>query len=87
MVTVHCPCPNCGSKATRTYFSSREAFYHRCAGHQMIQTECPACDYLMVMCARNGIVIEAYAPSTSAPVNHCKLLKASSEDSKQQVFC
>ncbi|HEY9647910.1 MAG TPA: hypothetical protein V6C88_16155 [Chroococcidiopsis sp.] len=45
-------CPNCGSPAERHYLVS----------HQLTRTQCPTCDYLMVMCDRTGRVIEAYAP-------------------------
>ena len=82
-----CPCPNCGGNATRTYFTSRDETYQRCVSDRVIQTECLDCDYLMVMCARNGIVIEAYAPSASAPIDNFKLPKSSSGDNKQKVFC
>jgi ribosomal protein L37E len=58
-------CPNCGSKAERRYFISEEPTYSFCPSHHVIQTECAACDYLMVMCLRNAKVVEAYAPSTS----------------------
>ncbi|MFM2314446.1 MAG: hypothetical protein RLZZ04_3722 [Cyanobacteriota bacterium] len=58
-------CPNCGSQAERRYFTSNEAIYNSCPNHQVLQTECPVCDYLMVMCSRNASVIEAHAPSTS----------------------
>ncbi len=62
-------CPNCGSSAQRRYFNSFEATYRSCQGNQVIQTECRACDYLMVMCSLNGSVVEAHAPGTPAP-NH-----------------
>ena len=45
-------CPNCGSEAERHYIAS----------DQLTRTQCPSCDYLMVMCFRTGKVIEAYAP-------------------------
>lgn len=45
-------CPNCGSEAERHHILSR----------QLTRTQCSACDYLMVLCARTGKVIEAYAP-------------------------
>jgi len=45
-------CPNCGSEAERHYISSSD----------ISRTQCPSCDYLMVMCVRTGRVIEAYAP-------------------------
>ncbi len=58
-------CPNCGSWATRSYFTNQESRYSNCPKNQVIQTECPACDYLMVMCSLSGNVIEAYASATS----------------------
>ena len=45
-------CPNCGSEAER----------HHLLSSQLMRTQCPTCDYLMVMCYRTGRVIEAYAP-------------------------
>ncbi|MBF2098483.1 MAG: replication restart DNA helicase PriA [Gloeomargaritaceae cyanobacterium C42_A2020_066] len=45
-------CPNCGSHAHRSHLDMES----------QIQTQCPACDYLMVTCAHTGRVIEAYAP-------------------------
>ena len=57
-------CPNCGSQAERRYFTSKEAIYNSCPNHQVLQTECPVCDYLMVMCSCNARIIEAHAPST-----------------------
>lgn len=45
-------CPNCGSEAER----------HHLLSSQLTRTQCPTCDYLMVMCSRTGRVIEAYAP-------------------------
>ncbi len=87
IATIQCSCPNCGSNATRTYLTGHEAIYNRCVSNLVIQTECPNCDYLMIMCARNGIVIEAYAPSISAPVSNFKLLEASPEDNKRKVVC
>ena len=62
-------CPNCGSEAERHYFVSEEAAHCFCPSHHVIQTECPACDYLMVMCSRNGSVVEAYAPGTRTSIH------------------
>jgi predicted RNA-binding Zn-ribbon protein involved in translation (DUF1610 family) len=47
---VHCP--NCGGLAERHYQVSSH----------VVRTQCPECDYLMVMNAQSGQVIEAYAP-------------------------
>ena len=46
-------CPNCGSDA---------AVRHHLLSNHLTRTECPSCDYLMVMCSHTGKVIEAYAP-------------------------
>jgi hypothetical protein len=46
-------CSNCGSdRAERHYISDLE----------LVRSQCPACDYLLVTCAASGKVIEAYAP-------------------------
>ncbi|MBW4602564.1 MAG: replication restart DNA helicase PriA [Calothrix sp. FI2-JRJ7] len=45
-------CPNCGSEGERHYILES----------QIQRTQCPACDYLMIMCTHTGRVIEAYAP-------------------------
>jgi uncharacterized Zn finger protein len=50
-------CPNCGSYAERHYFIKSN----------VMQTQCPVCDYLMINCSRTGKVIEAYAPGIYAP--------------------
>ncbi len=76
------PCPNCGGKANRRYFISNEATYHRCQADRIIQTECPECDYLLVMCSLNGSVIEAYPSSSSAKTRHL----TSSPKKSSQVF-
>ncbi|MGK7874497.1 MAG: hypothetical protein AB4426_14675 [Xenococcaceae cyanobacterium] len=62
-------CSNCGSEAERRYFTSDEATHSSCPSNQVIQTECPVCDYLMVMCSLSGSVIEAYAPGTPVLTN------------------
>ncbi len=82
-----CPCPNCGGKGVRTYFTSNDKTYQRCLSDRVIQTECLDCDYLMVMCARNGIVIEAYAPGAESPTNNLKLPPSSEGENKPTVFC
>lgn len=61
-VTQTVRCPNCGSQAKRHHFTSEEATYRVCPGKLVLQTECPVCDYLMVMCSRNGSVVEAHSP-------------------------
>ncbi len=46
-------CPNCGSPAAER---------HQIAERQIERTQCPECDYLLVMCQRTNQTIEAYAP-------------------------
>jgi len=55
--SIHCP--NCGSAAERIFITSR----------QVVQTQCPICDYLMITCAQTCRVIEAYAPGISTRSN------------------
>jgi len=55
-------CPNCGSLAQRHLFDEGESICQSCPDQQVSQTECPSCDYLLVMCWKNGKVLEAYAP-------------------------
>jgi hypothetical protein len=53
MTSHHICCSNCGSdRAERHYIQDIE----------LIRTQCPACDYLLVTCAATGRVIESYAP-------------------------
>ncbi len=49
-------CPNCGSHAER----------HHIATGNLVRTQCPTCDYLMITCSRTGNVVEAYAPGIPA---------------------
>lgn len=62
------PCPNCGKRAIRRRFISNDSVYSSCPQKQVLQTECPACDYIMTMCSLSGNVIEAHGPSTSSKV-------------------
>lgn len=59
-------CPNCGSEAERRYLTNQETACSSCPSHEVIQTECSVCDYLMVICFPNGSVVEAYAPGLKA---------------------
>lgn len=52
MKTQMVHCPNCGSLAERIYHSSIS----------QIETQCLTCDYLMIICASTGKVVESYAP-------------------------
>ena len=63
--TYTIPCSNCGALAVRTHFISQATKCSSCPENQVIQTECPSCDYLMVICSQSGNVIEAHASSTS----------------------
>lgn len=46
-------CPTCGGSAER----------YRSLSDSLVRTQCDRCDYLMVLCADTGRVVEAYAPS------------------------
>ncbi len=48
-------CPNCGKEAERRYWKQQ----------QVVETSCPACDYLLVN-SSNGQVLEAYAPGIAS---------------------
>jgi hypothetical protein len=65
-VTQEVRCPNCGCQALRHILSDRLPQTLKCPNHEALQTECPACDYLMVMCTLNGAVVEGYAPGIAA---------------------
>ncbi|MGA7934613.1 MAG: replication restart DNA helicase PriA [Kovacikia sp.] len=54
-------CPNCGSLAQRR-LSDHLPGYQACPAQQVAQTECPVCDYFIVMCWQTCRVLEAYAP-------------------------
>lgn len=58
-------CPQCGSAARRLYFTSSYPTHLKCPGGLVHQVECPSCDYLLVSCAVNGQVVEAYAEGIS----------------------
>lgn len=61
----HVCCPTCGSSnAKRRHFISTDA--RKCPGQLVNQVECPACDYLMVTCAVDGRVLEAYSSGLMA---------------------
>ncbi|WP_428013359.1 replication restart DNA helicase PriA [Baaleninema sp.] len=50
-------CPNCGNIGERRYLHSSN----------LVRTQCPHCDYLMVSCSETGRVIEAYSPGLYLP--------------------
>jgi predicted RNA-binding Zn-ribbon protein involved in translation (DUF1610 family) len=52
MVKQEIRCPNCGNPAERYYLQKP----------QLVRTQCPACDYLLITCSKTNKVIEAYAP-------------------------
>lgn len=58
-------CSQCGATARRLYFTSSYPTHLKCPGGLVHQIECPTCDYLLVACAVNGQVIEAYGEGIS----------------------
>ena len=59
------PCPNCGANAIRRYFTDKKTISSSCPNQQVMQTECPVCDYLMTTCYLNGNVLEAHLGNSS----------------------
>ncbi len=55
-------CPNCGSLATRQFLNDERSIHVQHLGGKIIRTECPVCDYLMIMRSLDGSVLEAYTP-------------------------
>ena len=49
-------CPNCGRFAQRLYLPLIA----------QVETQCSACDYLIVSCTRTGKVLEAYYPGINS---------------------
>ncbi|MCM1984821.1 hypothetical protein [Lyngbya confervoides] len=61
---VHCP--TCGSLAKRQLITIELASLpHREERPQCIRTECPHCDYLMVLCVCENQLTQVYAPITN----------------------
>lgn len=63
-VTQRVRCPNCGSFGERHHIPSSD----------LVRTQCPSCDYLMITCEATGRVIEAYAPGLYAERSVCNSL-------------
>jgi ribosomal protein S27AE len=57
IISIRTICPNCGSSAAER---------HQIVHQELIRTQCPHCDYLMVSCSRTNRIIEAYAPGIDA---------------------
>lgn len=57
-------CPNCGAYARRHFLAKEEvssAAALRCASDKyIIRTVCHHCDYLVTLCPRSDVVLEAY---------------------------
>jgi hypothetical protein len=65
-------CPNCGSEGERHYI----------AESNIIRTQCPTCDYLLVTCSDTSKVIESYAPG----LDSCRLnLRSSTKLSASSI--
>lgn len=57
-------CPNCGSFAQR-FLTDHLPVGVSCPQQQVIQTECPSCDYFMVMCANGQVPLPNSFATTS----------------------
>ena len=64
-------CPNCGSPAHRHLYDEGLSRCQSCPDQQVAQTECPECDYLMVICWKDGKVLEAHSPGRSGILASC----------------
>ena len=89
--TYTVPCSNCGAQAIRKHFSNQVTKYTFCPENRIIQTECPNCDSLLIMCALNGNVVEAYVSSTSVftreqTLNNSPLAIPKNTDSKMSCL-
>ena len=58
-------CPNCGGRATRYCTPHLETDPHSGPKHLICRTECPDCDYLMMMCVTEGELTQVYSPDLS----------------------
>ena len=71
-------CPNCGSFAHRQllshYVATKPGKAH---APQVIRTECPHCDYLVVICQEDEEIYSVYSPVMS-------LFAATSENQHRQ---
>lgn len=58
-------CPNCGGKAIRHCTPPMDVAPDANPKHLICRTECPECDYLMMMCVLEGELAEVYSPDMS----------------------
>ena len=59
-------CPNCGSFAKRHLLNHQvTATSQKVDSPQVIRTECPHCDYLMMICLKGKEIISVYSPLMS----------------------
>ncbi|MFO5494941.1 MAG: hypothetical protein ACLBM6_20935 [Cuspidothrix sp.] len=80
------PCPNCGSEAKRQFLTDEKLAHKYSLINQIIRTECPVCDYLMVIRSLDGSVIEAYAPGIPSNFQPLTTSNLSPEVSKQNIL-
>ncbi|MFN4844447.1 MAG: hypothetical protein ACK6A9_05030 [Dolichospermum sp.] len=80
------PCPNCGSEAKRQFLTDGKLAHKHSLMNQIIRTECPVCDYLMVMRSLDGSVIEAYAPGIPSNFKPLTTSHLSPEVCEQEIL-
>ena len=79
-------CPNCGGVATRQFLSDEQLAHSQSDG-EIVRTECPVCDYLMVMRSLDGTVVEAYAPGISAELSQKVVVNFSVQSPQRTNIC
>jgi hypothetical protein len=80
------PCPNCGSEAKRQFLTDGILAHKHSLMNQIIRTECPVCDYLMVIRSLDGSVIEAYAPGIPSNFKPLTTSNVSLEMCEQEIL-
>lgn len=63
--TQEVSCPNCGGRAIRQCTPPVDSNPKTSPQHLICRTECPSCDYLMMMCVLEGELTQVYSAEMS----------------------
>lgn len=58
-------CSDCGSLAIRSHLINVLGANNHSSKSHAIKTECPSCDYLLIICSASGNVIDAHSSTAS----------------------